>query len=148
MALTDTTIRNTKPAEKQFKLYDERGLFLIITPSGGKWWRVKYRFAGKEKSLSLGTYPDVSLKDARSRRDEARKLLANEIDPGQNRKAQKAVRQDRAANSFEVVAREWYAKHSANWSPNHGDRIIRRFERDIFPWMGGQINHTTTYRHY
>ncbi|HEY9136452.1 MAG TPA: Arm DNA-binding domain-containing protein [Pseudomonadales bacterium] len=89
MALTDTTIRNTKPAEKQFKLYDERGLLLIITPSGGKWWRVKYRFAGKEKSLSLGTYPDVSLKDARSRRDEARKLLTNGIDPGQNARHRK-----------------------------------------------------------
>lgn len=138
MALTDTTIRNAKPTEKQFKLYDERGLFLVVTPSGGKWWRLKYRYDGKEKLLSLGTYPDVSLKDARIRRDEARKLLVNEIDPGQNRKAQKAVREDRAANSFEVVAREWYAKHSANWSPNHGDRIIRRFERDIFPWIGGR----------
>lgn len=138
MALTDTTIRNAKPTEKQFKLYDERGLFLVVTPSGGKWWRLKYRYDGKEKLLSLGTYPDVSLKGARTRRDEARKLLVNDIDPGQNRKAQKAVRQDRAANSFEVVAREWYAKHSANWSPNHGDRIIRRFERDIFPWIGGR----------
>jgi integrase len=138
MALTDTTIRNTRPAEKQFKLYDERGLFLIVTPSGGKWWRLKYRFDDKEKLLSLGTYPDVSLKDARARRDEARKLLANDIDPGQNRKAQKAVRQDRAANSFEVVAREWYAKHSVNWSLNHANRTIRRLERDIFPGIGGR----------
>lgn len=137
MALTDTATRNAKPKEKPFKLYDSRGLFLVVTPSGGKWWRFRYQFDGKEKLLSLGTYPDVSLKDARARRDEARTLLVNDIDPGQNRKAQKAVRQDRAANSFEVVAREWYAKHSANWSPNHGDRIIRRFERDIFPWIGG-----------
>jgi integrase len=138
MALTDTTIRNTKPTEKQFKLYDERGLFLVVTPSGGKWWRLKYRYDDKEKLLSLGTYPDVSLKDARVRRDEARKLLVNDIDPGQNRKAQKAVRQDRADNSFEVVAREWFVKYEPNWSTNHANRIIRRLERDIFPWIGGR----------
>jgi integrase len=138
MALTDTTIRNTKPTEKQFKLYDERGLFLVVTPSGGKWWRFRYRLDGKEKLLSLGTYPDISLKDARTRCDEARKLLANDIDPSQNRKAKKAAKVERAENSFEVVAREWYAKHSVNWSPNHGDRIIRRLERDIFPWIGGR----------
>lgn len=92
---------------------------------------------GKEKRLSLGVYPDVSLKDARERRDDARKLLANDIDPSENRKAAKAAQVERAGNSFEVIAREWYAKHSPNWSANHGDRIIRRLERDIFPWIGG-----------
>lgn len=138
MPLTDTAIRNAKPGTKPAKLFDERGLFMIVTPTGGKWWRFRYKFDDKEKLLSLGIYPDVGLKDARLRRDDARKLLADGIDPGENRKAQKATKQDRAANSFEVVAREWYTKHSPNWAEHHGDRIIRRFERDIFPWIGGR----------
>jgi len=82
-------------------------------------------------------YPDVSLKDARDRRDASRKLLAERIDPSENRKAMKSARTDRAANSFELVAREWFAKYSTTWAANHGNRIIRRFERDIFPWIGG-----------
>jgi len=138
MPLTDTSIRNAKPGAKPVKLFDERGLFLIVTPAGGKWWRFRYKFDGKEKLLSLGVYPDVGLKEARQRRDDARKLLANGIDPGENRKAMKAVKQDRAANSFEVITREWYGKHAPNWAEHHGDRIIRRFERDIFPWIGGR----------
>jgi len=138
MPLTDTAIRNAKPTAKPAKLFDERGLFLIVTPVGGKWWRFRYKFDNKEKLLSLGVYPDVGLKDARQRRDDARKLLADGIDPGENRKAVKAARTERAANSFEVVAREWYAKYSPNWAEHHGDRIIRRFERDIFPWLGGR----------
>ena len=138
MPLTDTAIRNAKPGEKPAKIFDERGLFLLVTPAGGKWWRLRYKFDGKEKLLSLGTYPDTSLKDARTRRDDARKLLADGVDPGENRKAVKAARQVRAANSFEVVAREWYAKQAPNWAEHHGDRIIRRFERDIFPWIGGR----------
>lgn len=138
MSLTDTAIRNAKPGEKTTKLFDERGLYLEVSPAGGKWWRLKYRLDGKEKRLSLGVYPDVSLKDARERRDAARKLLADGTDPSENRKAQKSARADRAANSFEVVAREWYAKYSATWAKDHGNRIIRRFERDIFPWIGGR----------
>lgn len=136
MPLSDTTIRNAKPSTKQIKLYDERGLFLIVTPVGGKWWRFRFKFDGKEKLLSLGTYPDVSLKDARERRDEARKLLANGVNPSENRKIQKSARVDRLANSFETVAREWFAKYSSAWAKNHSDRTIRRFERDIFPWIG------------
>ena len=138
MPLTDTAIRNAKPGAKPAKLFDERGLFLIVTPTGGKWWRFRFKFDDKEKLLSLGVYPDVGLKDARQRRDDARKLLADGIDPGENRKAMKAVKQDRAANSFEVITREWYGKHAPNWAEHHGDRIIRRFERDIFPWIGGR----------
>jgi hypothetical protein len=99
---------------------------------------LKFRFDGKEKRLSLGVYPDVPLKDARDRRDIARKLLADGIDPSENRKAQKLAHADSAANSFEVVAREWLSKYFAIWATNHGDRIIRRFERDIFPWIGGR----------
>lgn len=138
MALTDTGVRNAKAATKPTKLFDERGLFMIVTPTGGKWWRFKYRFDNKEKLLSLGVYPDVGLKDARERRDAARKLLADGIDPGINRKAQKAAQQERTTNSFEVVAREWYEKFSCNWVESHGSRIIRRLERDIFPHLGGR----------
>ncbi len=138
MSLSDTSIRNAKPDKKTKKLYDERGLYLEVSPAGGKWWRLKYRFNDKEKRISLGVYPDVSLKDARDRRDEARKLLANGIDPSENRKAMKSARIDRASNSFEVIAREWFAKYSTTWAKNHSNRTIRRFERDIFPWVGGQ----------
>ena len=126
MPLTDTTIRNAKRADRPYKLFDERGLFLLITPTGGKWWRLKYRVGGKEKTLSMGVYPDISLKDARERRDEARKLLALGTDPSDNRKAAKSMRADRAANSFEVLAREWFAKYSTNWAATHSDRIILR----------------------
>ena len=137
MPLTDTAIRTTKPADKPIKLFDERGLLLLVAPSGGKWWRFRYRFDGKHKSLSMGVYPDVSLAKARERRDEARKLLADGIDPSKNRKAQKAARADRNANSFEVVAREWFAKFKPNWVEAHSDKVIRRLERDVFPWIGG-----------
>jgi len=87
----------------------QRRLYLEVSPAGGKWWRWKYRFDGKEKRLSFGVYPDVSLKSARDRRDDARKLLANDVDPGEQRKAIKAAKGDRAANSFEVITREWFA---------------------------------------
>ena len=138
MSLTDTAIRRTKPADKPVKMFDGRGLFLQIAPAGGKWWRFRYRFGGKHKTLSMGVYPDVSLKDARDRRDAARKLLANDIDPGEQRKAIKAARGDRAANSFEVIAREWFAKFSPSWAANHSSKILRRLERDIFPWIGAR----------
>jgi len=117
---------------------DGGGLFLLVTPAGGKWWRYSYRFNGKQKTLSLGTYPDTGLKDAREKHAEARKLLARGIDPGETRKAEKAAGADRAANSFEVIAREWHAKNAASWNESHGGRILRRLERDIFPWIGGK----------
>lgn len=138
MALSDTKIRSIKPAEKPVKLSDEKGLYLLIQPNGGKWWRLDYRMAGKRKTLSMGTYPDVGLALARERRDEARKLLAQDIDPGENRKAQKAAQQSRAANSFEVIAREWFAKISPHWAKSHADKIIARLENDLFPWLGGK----------
>src|ERR1700691_5167799 len=106
MPLTDTAIKKAKPELKPKRLFDGGGLYLEVSPAGGKWWRLKYRIAGKEKRLSLGVYPDVSLKEARIRRDDARKLLAAGVDPGVNRKAINSARTDRAANSFEVVARE------------------------------------------
>ncbi|CAH1207469.1 putative protein IntB [Candidatus Nitrotoga sp. BS] len=138
MSLTDTAVKNVKPGDKTARLFDGGGLYLEVAPAGGKWWRLKYRYDGKEKRLSLGVYPDVSLKDARQRRSDARKLLADGVDPSENRKAVKAAKTERGANSFEVIAREWFAKNSATWSENHGSRIIRRLERDIFPWIGGR----------
>ncbi len=138
MSLTDTAIRTAKPAIKPRKLFDAGGLYLEVSPTGGKWWRLKYRYNGKEKRLSLGVYPDVPLKVARNKRDEARKLLAAGTDPSENRKAIKSGRMERAANSFEVVAREWFAKYSPNWAKTHADKIIQRLERDVFPWLGGR----------
>ena len=138
MPLTSTAVSNAKPRDKTKKLFDERGLYLEVSPAGGKWWRLKYRFDGKEKRLSLGVYPDVSLKEARDRRDATRKLVADGIDPSEHRKATKSARADRAANSLEVVTREWFAKYSSDWAPLHSSRMIRLFERDIFPWIGGR----------
>ena len=136
MALTDATLRSLKPGPKARKVSDGKGLYIEVAPTGGKWWRLKYRIGGKEKRLSLGVYPDVSLKDARDRRDDARKLLAQRIDPSERRKADKRAAADRSANDFELVAREWFSKHSKNWAPNHSDRIMRRLERDVFPHIG------------
>lgn len=138
MPLSDTTIRSAKPTEKAQKLFDGGGLYLEVAPSGGKWWRLKYRFGGKEKRISLGVYPDVTLKDARERRDAARKLLANDIDPGENRKVQKAAKVERAANSFEAIGREWFAQQLPTWAASHADKIIKRLENDVFPWLGGK----------
>lgn len=136
MPLTDTALRKVKPGEKPFRLFDERGLYLEVTPNGGKWWRLKYRFEGKEKRLSLGVYPDVGLKDARDRRDEARRLLGNGVDPSEHRKARKAAKADSAANSFEVVAREWVKAFGVTKTEKYWNGVLRRFVRDIFPWIG------------
>jgi integrase len=140
--LTPSAVANAKPRAKPYKLADERSMFLLVTPNGGRLWRFKYRRPDtrKENLLSLGVYPDVSLKRARERRDEARKLLADGIDPGVNRQAERNA----GADSFEAIAREWYAKHSPNWAVGHGDKIIRRLERDVFPWIGAKpIAHLT-----
>ena len=131
MALSDIAIRNAKASNKVFKLYDEQGLFIQVTPSGGKWWRLKFRFGGKEKLLSLGVYPDVSLKQARDRRDDARKLLAEGVDPSEHRKASKASKKDSAANSLEVISREWAESFFLNKSASHKVRTIRRLESYI-----------------
>lgn len=138
MALTDTNVRNAKPKAKAYSLTDERGLSILIRPTGGKWWRFRYRFEGTEKMLSLGTYPDVSLKEARDRRDGARKLLANGVDPGENRKAQKAARVERVSNSFEVLCREWLAKRKDTVEPDQHKKTLARMENDVFPWLGSK----------
>lgn len=136
MPLTDTALRNAKPSGKPRRLYDTGGLYAEIASSGSKWFRLKYRFNGKEKRISLGVYPDVSLKDARERRDAARKLLASGTDPSQDRKQQKSREANQAANTFETVTREWFDKNAGAWVPAHADRKIRLFERDIFPALG------------
>jgi integrase len=136
MPLTDSAIRNAKPKDKAYKLTDGSGLYLLISPKGGKWWRMDYRFNGKRKTLSMGVYPDVTLKSARDRRTEARKLLADGIDPGEIRKAMKVSQSD--ANGFEAVAREWWGKHEPNWSQTHSSRIMLRLEKDVFPWIGNR----------
>jgi integrase len=136
MPLTDILVRNAKPSAKPARLYDQRGLYIEISPGGGKWWRWKYRYDGREKRLSLGVYPDVSLKAARDKREDARRLLAAGTDPSETRRAQKSARAGRAGNSFEVVTLEWFSKYSVNWAPSHSTRVIRRFERDIFPLLG------------
>ena len=119
MPLTDTVIRNTKPGANDSKMSDGGGLFLLVKTTGAKWWRFSYRYAGKQKTLSFGVYPDIGLKDARERRDEAKKLLAQGVDPGAVRKAQKSGTLERAANSFEVVAREWFEKGKGDKAISH-----------------------------
>ena len=134
--LTPSAVQNAKPKAKPYKLADERGMFLLVQPNGSKWFRWKYRRPGtqKENLLSLGVYPDVSLKRAREKRDDARKLLADGIDPGAKRQAERAA----GADTFEAVAREWFAKFSPNWAKSHADKIIRRLEKNVFPWIGAQ----------
>ena len=136
--LSDIQIRSAKPAERPVRLYDERGLYLEITTNGGRWWRFKYRYAGKEKLLSMGTYPDTGLKAARERRDRARALLEEGVDPGEARRAEKASRSEAVVNGFEAVAREWHATiHLAQVSAGHAARTLIRLEQDVFPWLGG-----------
>lgn len=134
MPLTDVAIRSAKPPTKTVRLFDASGLYLEMSPAGGRWWRWKYHFAGKEKRLALGVYPEVSLKEARARRDDARRQLAAGIDPCEAKKAAKLVQG--GADSFEAIAREWHAKFAPGWVASHGDRILRRLEADIFPWLG------------
>jgi integrase len=135
-ALTDTAIRNAKPADKPYKLRETGNLYLLVAPTGGKLWRLDYRFDNKRKLLALGRYPDVSLEKARKRRDEARKLLVNGVDPGAVKKAQKAARKAWAVNSFEVVAREWFEKWKTGKAESHYGKVIARLEKDVLPWLG------------
>jgi integrase len=136
MPLTDTALRNAKPGLKPQKLFDGGGLFLLLNPNGSRWWRIKYRFGGKEKLLSLGVYPDISLKDARQRRDECRKTLSNGLNPSDTRKTAHAVEVKSTADSLETVAREWYAKQLPSWTPGHGKTVLRRLELYVFPVLG------------
>jgi integrase len=138
MALTDTSIRNAKPKDKPYKLYDERGLFLQVTPSGGKWWRFKYRLGDKEKLLSLGTYPDVSLLAARQKRDEAKKLLAEGIDPSLEKQRAKQQSAIDANMTFEKVANDWLDIKSRTLAPNTLKKMQGALKANIFNRVGKQ----------
>jgi integrase len=133
--LNNTTIKNAKARDKNYKLSDGKGLYLLITKSGGKWWRFKYRFDDKEKLISLGTYPEVSLKEARESRDLKRKQVSQGLDPSAERKNQKALKKDAHANSFERVAREWHAKQEKIWTKRYSSLVLKRLENYIFPFI-------------
>lgn len=138
MPLTDLEIRRSKPREKPYTLNDGSGLSLLIEPNGSKGWRFRYRFDGKPKMLSLGTYPLVSLTDARQKRDEAKKLLASGINPSDVRKRDKQERQNEIGNTFEAIAREWYEKRTDRWSAGYAEEMMKTFETDVFPFIGGR----------
>lgn len=134
--LTEVAIKKAKPEAKPYKMADGGGMYLLVQANGAKYWRLKYRFQGVEKLLSLGVYPDVTLSQARDRREQARKLLANGTDPGAVKQAQKASKSENLENGFEVIAREWFDRHKANWSESHSSKLIARLENDVFPWIG------------
>ena len=133
--LTDMKVQKAKSKDKPISLFDGGGLYLLVTPSGGKLWRFKYRFNNKEKKLAFGSYPEISLQDARRKREDARRLLANNVDPDAVRKAQKIAKTEET-ETFEVIAREWHTKFTPTWTPGHAVTIMSRLERDLFPWIG------------
>ena len=130
--LTDSEIRKTQPKDSAFKLFDTDGLFLLVRPSGERDWRMTYRVQGHETLISLGPYPTVSLSQARLKLKRARDRLLEGADPSVERQHEKGTGND----SFEAIARDWFSTQSAHWLPSHADKIIRRLERDIFPWIG------------
>ena len=138
MPLSDTAIKNTKPGLKPIKLRDGGGLYLLINSNGSRWWRLDYRFGGKRKTLSMGVYPDVSLKLARERRHEARTLLAVATDPGEERKAQKKAKAEAKGNTFEIIAREWMATRGKEWTESYASKTKSALERHAFPAVGSK----------
>jgi integrase len=138
MALSDTAIRNAKPGAKPVRMFDGGGLYLEVAPSGGKWWRLKYRHDNKEKRLSLGIYPDVSLKVARARRDAARKLIAEGIDPSAARQETKQAKQQDALSTVEAVSRAWLAHRASAWTPGTLEAITASLENHVFPALGAR----------
>ena len=134
--LSNLLIQKTKPQVKTTRLSDGRGMYLEIAPSGGKWWRFKYRIAGKERRISLGVYPDIGLAEARDRREEARKMVAMGIDPAEQRRQEKATLIADTVNTFEAIAREWFATFSPKWVLTHSSKVKVRLENDLIPWLG------------
>lgn len=147
MPLTDIQIRRTRPdakPRKPRKLFDAGGLYLHVFPAGGRYWRMKYRYAGKAKLLALGVYPEIGLREARAKTVEARALLRDGQDPGAVRAARKARAKQDAANSFEAVAREWAEHFRPKWTPGYYAKVLRRMECNLFPWIGGAAVETIT----
>ncbi|OZS72516.1 integrase [Providencia rettgeri] len=136
MALSDIKIKTAKPLDKPYKLSDSGGLYLIVNRNGSKYWRMKYRFAGKEKMLSIGVYPQVTLAEARNQRDDAKKLLAQNKDPSEQKQLARLEKHLASESTFEAVAREWHTSKSDRWSLRYRDEIIDTFEKDIFPYIG------------
>ena len=136
--LTDTKIRNLKLKEKQYKVSDGKNLFLVITTTGAKYWRYKYTFNGKEKSLAIGVYPNITLSQARERRNEAKQQLANGKDPSFIKQTIQHNKKQAAQNSFEAIAKEWHTKFLPKWTEKHASMIIARLEKNIFPWIGNK----------
>lgn len=134
--LSETTVRQAKPKDRDYKLSDAEGLYLFVTKTGHRSWRLKYRFAGKERRLILGGYPTVSLKEARERKTEARKLLDEGRDPGIEAKKQAVQMATARANTFEVLARTWFAVQEGRWTPIHARDVIQSLENEVFPWLG------------
>ena len=144
MALTDIKLKQAKPAEKDYKLADEKGLFLLVKSNGAKYWRLKYRIEGKEKLLALGVYPEVTLKEAREQRDSARAQISKGIDPNQAKRAAKATQDGQ--DSFGSIAREWYERQLQTWAPATAKKRLSLLENDLFPWIGSrQIDDLTSF---
>lgn len=136
MPLTDLAVRNAKPGEKDRKLSDGGGLYLLVKASGSRLWQMAYRFGGKQKTLAFGPYPTVSLAEAREKREAAKKLLGAGTDPGQARKEEKRAAAIAAGNSFEVVARDWYENQKGGWTERYAHNVLTRLETDVFPAIG------------
>ncbi|WP_321968611.1 tyrosine-type recombinase/integrase [Paraburkholderia tropica] len=138
MPLTDLEVRRAAPREKTYRVSDGRGMYLEVSPSGGKYWRLKYRFNDRERRLALGVYPDVTLAHARRKRDEARALLADGVDPGQAKKEKRLLARLNAATTFEAVALEWYEQQAPGWAASHSEKIMGRLKKDLLPWLGSR----------
>ncbi|WP_016256262.1 tyrosine-type recombinase/integrase, partial [Yersinia pestis] len=136
MKLNARQVETAKPKDKAYKLADGGGLYLLVNTNGSRYWRLKYRFAGKEKLLALGVYPDVSLAVARVKRDEAKKIVAGGGDPSQNKQQEKLARQGEATNTFEAITREWYQRRYDRWSESYRLEMMSTFESDVFPYIG------------
>jgi integrase len=136
MPLTEVACKNSKPSSKTKRITDERGLYLEIAPNGGKYWRFKYRFGAKEKRLAIGVYPEVTLKVAREKRDEARMALREGVDPSAEKKAARLQRATDGTNSFRAIAEEWHQKQADLWTPRHAAYVLRRLELDVFGELG------------
>lgn len=136
MKLSDIKVKNLYPKKKTYKVFDGRGLYIEVQPNGAKYWRLKYRIHDKERRLAIGVYPYVSLKEAREKREEAKRLIAENIDPSKDKKRKKLRSKENEKNTFESVAREWFENRNDYWSPRYKKEIIKRLENDIFPHLG------------